>query len=79
MLQFCYLRLYFGTESVLCRLLHRMARMDIDSNLIKLGQFYPVLMMWLQKSSKNLIWSVLPDEACFFITLQEHFVYELRH
>ena len=40
MLQFCYLRLYFGTESVLCRLLHRMARMDIDSNLIKLGQFY---------------------------------------
>ena len=45
MLQFCYLRLYFGTESVLCRLLHRTARMDIDSNLIKLGQFYPVLMM----------------------------------
>ena len=44
----------------MCRLLRRMARMDMDSNLIKLGQFYPVLMMWLQKSPKNLIWSVLP-------------------
>ena len=45
MLQFCYLRLHLGTESVLWRLLRRMARMDVDSNLIKLGQFYPVLMM----------------------------------
>ena len=79
MLQFCYLRLYLGNESVLWRLLRRMARMDMDSNLITLGQFYPVLMMWLQKSPKNLIWSVLPGETCFFITLQEHFVYELRH
>ena len=30
MVQFCYLRLYVGTETVSCRLLLRMARMDVD-------------------------------------------------
>ena len=30
MVQFCYLRLYVGAETVSCRLLLRMARMDAD-------------------------------------------------
>ena len=32
MVEFCYLRLYLGTETVSCRLLQRMARMDLDWN-----------------------------------------------
>ena len=38
MVQFCYLRLYLGTETISCRLCQRMARMDMDCNLKKLGQ-----------------------------------------
>ena len=32
MVQFCYLRLYLGTETISCRLLQRMASMDMDWN-----------------------------------------------
>ena len=38
MVQFCYLRLYLGTETIFCRLLQRMSGMDMDWNLKKLGQ-----------------------------------------
>ena len=31
MIQFCYLRLYLDIETVSCRLLKQMARMDMDS------------------------------------------------
>ena len=37
MVQFCYLRLYLGIETVSCRLLQRMVRMDLDWNLKNLG------------------------------------------
>ena len=43
MVQFCYLRLYLGTETISCRLCQRMARMDMDCNLKKLGQGFQVL------------------------------------
>jgi len=42
MVQLCYFRLYLGTETVSCRLLQRMARMDMDWNLEKLGQLFQV-------------------------------------
>ena len=32
MVQFCYLRLYLGPETISCRLLQRMASMDMDWN-----------------------------------------------
>ena len=50
MVQFCYLRLYVGAETVSCRLLLRMARMDADWNLKNLGQHFHVSMPFLQKS-----------------------------
>ena len=54
MVQFCYLRLYLGTETISCRLCQRMARMDMDCNLKKLGQGFQVLqtvMLCLQNGS----------------------------
>ena len=38
MVQFYYLRLFSGIETVSCRLLQRMARMDLDLNLKTFGQ-----------------------------------------
>ena len=43
MVQFCYLRLYLGTETISCRLCQGMVRMDMDCNLKKLGQGFQVL------------------------------------
>ena len=37
MVQFCYQRLYYFTETIFCRLLLQMARMEMDCNLKKLG------------------------------------------
>ena len=43
MVQFCYLRLlYLGTETIFCHLLQRMAKMDMDWKLKKLGQRFQV-------------------------------------
>ena len=43
MVQFCYSRLYLGTETISCCLCQRMARMDMDCDLKKLGQGFQVL------------------------------------
>ena len=58
----CYLRLSYATETDSCRLLLLMAKMELDCNLKKLGQFFQVLMPCLQKSPKNLLWLALPDK-----------------
>ena len=50
---FCCFRLYLGIETISCRLLQRMARMDMDWNLKKLGQLFQVLTPCLQKSPEN--------------------------
>ena len=76
MVQFCYAWLYLGTETIFCRLLQRVAKMDMDWNLTKLGQRF----QRLQKSiTKKKIIMVSAPRWNFFdifsITLQEHFVY----
>ena len=50
--------LYLGIETVSCRPLERMARMDVDWNLKKMK----VLMLCLQKSPKIFLWLLLPIE-----------------
>ena len=39
-LQFCYLILYLGNETVSCGLLRRIVRYGMDWNLGKMGQFF---------------------------------------
>ena len=46
MVQFCF-------ETVSCCLLQRMARMDVDQHLKKLGQLFEVLLLSLQKLPKK--------------------------
>ena len=53
MVQFCYLRLYLGIESVSCRLLQRMAGTVVECNLKKLGHPFQVLMLCLQNTPQN--------------------------
>ena len=60
MVQFCYAWLYLGTETIFCRLLQRVAKMDMDWNLTKLGQRFQRLQKSITK--KKLLWLVLPDE-----------------
>ena len=64
MVQFSYAWLYLGTETIFCRLLQRVAKMDMDWNLTKLGQRFQRFQR-LQKSitkKKKLLWLVLPEE-----------------
>ena len=42
--QFCYLRLSLGIDTVSCRLLLRMGRMNMDSSLKNLDQIFLDLM-----------------------------------
>ena len=49
MVQVCYLKQYLGIETVSCRQLQRMARMDIDQNLKKFGQLFQVLISNITK------------------------------
>ena len=53
MVQFCYLTLHLGTETVSCRLLQQMARMDRDWNAMPAKIFQKILFL------------VLPDESCW--------------
>ena len=55
MVQFSYLRLYLGIETVSRRLLRRMARMDMDWNMKKLGQLFQVFMLCLQKNTTKCL------------------------
>ena len=55
MVQFCYLRLNLGTETVSCRLLLQMAWMDMNWNLNKLGQFFSSFDTMPQKIAKKLL------------------------
>ena len=43
----------YATETVSCRLLLPMAGSEMDWNWKKLGQFFQVLMLCVQKSPKN--------------------------
>ena len=52
MVQFCYFRLYFGTETVSCLLLQRMS-IDMDKKWRKLRTFFQVLILCPQKLFKN--------------------------
>ena len=54
MAQFCYLRVYLCIETVSCRLLKRMAKMDIDQNLNNMGQLFKFLCYASNKSPKIL-------------------------
>ena len=53
--QLCSLRLYLSTETVCCRTLQRMARMDMHWGLKKLGQLFQVLMLCLKKKNHQKI------------------------
>ena len=79
MVQFCCAWLYLCTETIFCRLLQRVAKMDVDWNLTKLGQRFQRFQR-LQKSitQKKIIMVSAPwwnFFDIFSITLQEHFVY----
>ena len=63
MVQFCYLEQYFCFENVLCRLLQRMARMDMDWNPTFSG-FYAIP----ANSLKKLWWLVFLGEICVITT-----------
>ena len=52
--------LYLGTETVSCRPLERIARMDVDWNLKKME----VLMLCLSKISKNILMLTTPNWNC---------------
>ena len=52
--------LYLGIETVSCRPLERMARMDVDWNLKKME----VLMLCLSKISKNILMVTTPNWNC---------------
>ena len=85
-MQICYLRPYLGTETDFRRLLQRMpVRMEMNWNLKKLRHFFfssfndmpeeifqKIIIMITEVS---VFWWNLFD--IFFITLQEHFVYDL--
>ena len=70
MVQFCYSRLYLGTETISCCLCQRMARMDMDCKLKKLGQGFQVLqnvmlnVMPAKLIAKKLLWLVHPNDTC---------------
>ena len=55
MVQFCYLRLYLCIETVSCRLLQQIAKMDMDWNFKKMAQLFQALMVWLQKITTKLL------------------------
>ena len=57
MVQFRYSRIYIGMETVSCHLLLRMARMDMDETLKKLGQLFQVLML---RGMQGNIRSIVP-------------------
>ena len=57
-----YLRLYYDIESVSCRLLLRMTRMEIDLNLKTLGQCVQVLMLCQEKVPKAFLLVALVDK-----------------
>ena len=63
LVQFCWVRIYLGVETVSCCLLQGIARTDMDWNFKKLCQLFQVLMLCLQKSSKKY-WLVFLDEIC---------------
>ena len=70
MVQFCYLRLYLGIETVSFCLLIRMARMDMEWNLKKLGYFFSSCNATPENIAKKLLWSVPPDEICLVSSSQ---------
>ena len=82
MVQFCYLRLYLiGIQTVFCLLLPRMARMDMDWKLKKLGQLFQVFMLCLQNNYYGQSPPPPPTPAkigliSFCVILQEHFGFE---
>ena len=70
MVQFCYLRLYLGIETVSFRPLLRMARMGMDWSLKKLGYFFSSFNATRANIVKKLWWLVLPDEISLVSSLR---------
>ena len=70
MVQFFYVRLYLGIKTVSFRPLLRMARMDMDWNLKKLGYFFSSFNATPSNIAKKLLWLVLPDELSLVSSLR---------
>ena len=71
MLQFCYLILHLGIDTVSCRLLQQMLKMNMDWNLKKLGIFFPKITCSACKiHQKKYLWLALPDETCLISSSQ---------
>ena len=59
--------------------MQRMARMELDWTLKKLGQLFQVLIWITPKKFYGLVLSGESLHDILFTTLQEHFVYGQRH
>ena len=70
MVQFCYLRLWLGTQTASFRLLLRMARIDMDWNLKELDDIFQVV-------KKSLWFIVLPDEFVWYVVDNSTAAYQL--
>ena len=53
--QFCYLRLYLSIETVSFRLTQRMARMDVDKKVEKVGPTFSSSNAMPAKLTKNIV------------------------
>ena len=61
-------RLYLGIETVSCCLLQKMARMDMDCDLKKLGQSFFKLLCYACKNNHKMLWIVLSDDIICLIS-----------
>ena len=62
MVQFGYLRLLLSFETVSCRLLQRMGRMDMDWNTLKNWAYFVKFYAESAKITKKLLRLVLPND-----------------
>ena len=69
MLQFSYSRLYLGIETVSCRLLQWITKMDLDLNLTEFGQLFKILML---SSWRNPIKLLQKEQLCELFCDKEH-------
>ena len=70
--QFNYSRLYLGIETVSCRLLLRMVRMEMDWDLKKWRQLFQVLMPCPAMPNKSTKEKNIMVSACWFDILLVH-------
>ena len=72
MVKFNYSRLYLGIETVSCRLLLRMVRMEMDWDLKKWRQLFQVLMPCPAMPNKSTKEKNIMVSACWFDILLVH-------